>query len=79
MALIDGDDGLPSRLLIGDLGANRSFYPKFCSTKSYNKFVKKDSKRKQSGVDVKYVKTAAWDKVIAFMNETQKNGRIKWV
>lgn len=72
MDLIDGDDELTSRLLVGDLGANRSFYHKLCSTKLYNKFVKKDKKRKQTGVDVKQVKAAAWDKVIAFMNETQE-------
>ena len=53
MDLIDGDDELTSRLLVGDLGANRSFYHKLCSTKLYNKFVKKDKKRKQTGVDVK--------------------------
>ena len=53
MDLIDGDDELSSRLLIGDLGANRSFYHKLCSTKLYNKFVKKDKERKQTGVDVK--------------------------
>ena len=53
MDLIDGDDELTSRLLVGDLGANRSFYHKLCSTKLNNKFVKKDKKRKQTGVDVK--------------------------
>lgn len=51
--LIDGDDELTSRLLIGDLGANRSFYHKLCSNKLYNKVAQKDKERKQTRVDVK--------------------------
>ena len=53
MDLIDGDDELSSRLLIGDLGANRSFYHKLCSNKLYNKVAQKDKERKQTRVDVK--------------------------
>ena len=64
MALAIGDYGLASRLMIGDLGANSSFYHKLCYTKLYNKCIKKDSERKQTWA-------VAWDKVIAFMNETQ--------
>ena len=53
MDLIDGDDELSSRLPIGDLGANRSFYHKLCSNKLYNKVAQKDKERKQTRVDVK--------------------------
>ena len=58
--------------MIGYLGANSSFYYKLCSTQLYNKFLKKGSERKQTRADVKEVKAVAWDKVIAFMNETQE-------
>ena len=54
-----GDNALVSRLMIGDLGANSSFYHKRCSTNLYNQFTKKQKEE-----------AAAWDKVIAFMNET---------
>ena len=71
MALTVGDNGLASRLSIGDLGANSSFYHKRCSTRLYNEFVKKDNERKQGGIDVQQVKAAAWDKVVAFMDEAE--------
>ena len=41
MAVYIGDDALKSRLMIGDLGANSSFYHKRCSTNLFNKYTKK--------------------------------------
>ena len=72
MALDMRDDELASQFMIADLGANIFFYHKLCSTKLYNKFIKKSSDKKQTGIDVKEVKATAWDKVIAFMNEAQE-------
>jgi len=63
------DDALASRLSIGDLGANSSFYHKRCSTNLYNEFVKKN--KPMGAIDTKRVKAAAWDKVIAYMHETE--------
>ena len=53
--------------MIGDLGANSSFYQKRCSTKLYNPFTKKKKKQKEEckgKIEIDYVKAAAWDKVI---------------
>ena len=36
IAVYIGDNALVSRLMIGDLGANSSFYYKHCSTNLYN-------------------------------------------
>ena len=41
MAVYIGDDALKSRLMMGDLGANSSFYHKRCSTNLFNKYTKK--------------------------------------
>ena len=65
-----GDNALVNRLMIGDLGANSSFYHKRCSTNLYNQFTKKWKEECKGKIDTDYVKAAAWDKVIAFMNET---------
>ena len=40
IAVCIGDKALVSRLIIGDLGANSSFYHKRCSTNLYNRFTK---------------------------------------
>ena len=53
--------------MIGDLGTNSSFYHKRCSTNRFTKTRKEEDRR---NIDVDQVKAAAWDKIIAFMNET---------
>ena len=55
--------------MIGDLGANSSFYHKRCSTNLYNRFAKKQKECKGK-IDTEHAKAAAWDKVIIFMNKT---------
>ena len=44
IAVYIGDNALVNRLMIGDLGANSSFYHKRCSTNLYNRFTKKQKK-----------------------------------
>ena len=56
--------------MIGDLGANSSFYYKRCSTNLHNRFTKKQKEECKGKIDTDHAKAAAWDKVIAFMNET---------
>ena len=56
--------------MIGDLGANTSFYHKRCSTNLYNRFTKKQKEECKGKIDIDHVKKAAWDKVIGFTNET---------
>ena len=56
--------------MIGDLGANSSFYHKRCSTNLYNWFTKKQKEECKGKIYTDHAKAAAWDKVIAFMNET---------
>ena len=56
--------------MIGDLGANSSFYHKSCSTTLYNRFTKKQKEECKGKIDIYHVKAVTWDKVIAFMNET---------
>ena len=64
------DNALVNRLMIGDLGANSSFYDKCCSTNLYNRFTRKQKEECKGKMDTHHAKAAAWDKVIAFMNET---------
>ena len=73
MAVLIGDNALASRLMIGDLGANSSFYHKRCSTKLYNRVAKKQSDNEIGGFDVNQIRAAAWDKVIAFMTESPQS------
>ena len=69
IAFYIGDNALVNRLMIGDLGANSSFYHKRCSTTLYSRFTKKQKECKEKN-DTGHAKAAAWDKVIVFMNET---------
>ena len=68
MALCIGDHALLSRLMIGDLGANSSFYHKNCLNKLHNRYRKKKNEQSKK-YDVDQIKEAAWDKVIAYINE----------
>ena len=52
MAIFLGDDALRSRLMIGDLGANSSFYHKRCSTKFYNDYRNKQNKQGKCPIDI---------------------------
>ena len=70
IAVYIGDNALVNRLMIGDLGANSSFYHKRCSTNLHNRFTKKQKEECKGKIDTDHAKAAAWDKVIAFMNET---------
>ena len=70
IAVYIGDNALVNRLMIGDLGANSSFYHKRCSTNLYNGFTKKQKEECKGKIGIDHVKAAAWDKVIAFMIET---------
>ena len=70
IAFYIGDNALVNRLMIGDLGANSSFYHKRCSTNLYNGFTKKQKEECKGKIGIDHVKAAAWDKVIAFMIET---------
>ena len=56
--------------MIGNRGANSSFYHKRCSTSFYNRFTKQQKEDCKEKTDTDHVKAAAWDKVIAFMSET---------
>ena len=71
MAKTIGDRRLARRLSIGDLGANSSFYYKRCYTMLYNDFIKKDNEKKQGGLDIPQIIAAAWEKVVAFMDEEE--------
>ena len=73
MATTIGDIRLASQLSTGDLGANSSFYHKRCYTKLCNDFIKKDNEIKQGGLNIPQIRVAAWDKVIAFMDEAEDN------
>ena len=57
-----GDNALANRLMIGDLGANNSFYHKRCSTNLYNRFTKKQKKKCKGKTDTDHVKAAVWRK-----------------
>ena len=70
IAVYIGDNALVNRLMIGDLGANSSFYHKCCSTNLHNRFTKKQKEECKGKIDTDNAKAAAWDRVIAFMNET---------
>ena len=70
IAVYIGDNALVNRLMIGDLGANSSFYYKRCSTNLHNRFTKKQKEECKGKIDTDHAKAAAWDKVIAFMNKT---------
>ena len=41
-----------------------------CSTKLYNRFTKKKKEECKRKIDIDHAKAAAWDQVIAFINET---------
>ena len=58
-----------SLMMIGDLGANSSFYQKR-SANLFNQFTKKQIEDSKAEIDMDHVKVAAWDNVTAFMNET---------
>ena len=73
MATTIGDSRLAKQLSIGDLRANSSFYYKQCYTKLYKDFIKKDNEKKQGGLDIPQIRAPAWDKVVAFMDETEDN------
>ena len=70
IALYIGDNAIVNRLMISDLGSNSSFYHKRCSTNLHNRFTKKQKEECKGKIDTDNAKAAAWDKVIAFMNET---------
>ena len=72
MATTIGDSRLASRLSIGNLGANSSFYHKRCYTKLYNNLIKKDNEKIKEALTYK-IRAAAWDKVVAFMDEAEDN------
>ena len=78
MATTIGDSRLASRLSIKDLGANSSFYHKRCYAKLYNDFIKKDDEKKQGGIDIPQIRAAAWDKVVAFVDEA-KTTAVDWI
>ena len=67
IAVYIGDNAIVNRLMIGDLGANSSFYHKHCSTNLWNQFTKKKKEKCKRKIDIDHVKAAAWDKLIAFM------------
>ena len=69
IAFYIGDNALVNRLMIGDLGANTSFYHKRCSTNLYNRFTKKQKGECTGKIDTDHAKAAAWNQVVAFMNE----------
>ena len=69
IAVYIGNNALVSSLMIGDLGANCSFYHKRCSANLFNRFITKQKEECKGEIDIDHVKAAAWDKVIAFMNE----------
>ena len=52
IAVYIGDNALVNRLMIGDLGANSSFYHKRCSTKLYNRLTKKEKKECKRKIEV---------------------------
>ena len=52
------------------MGLNSSFYHKPCWTNLYNQFKKREKEECKGKIDTDHAKAAAWDKVIAFMNET---------
>ena len=70
------DDVLLARLSIGTLNSNSYFYHKSCETKLFNRVRKKKNDEKVT-VDIKEVKECAWDKVIAFINETPPKEAVK--
>ena len=69
MARVTNDDGLVSRLAIGDLGANSSFYHKICYTGFYNRY----REQMKCKTDTNKIKEAAWDKVIAYIAESDES------
>ena len=72
MALRVGDDDLLSRLMVGDLGANSTFYHKECYSNLYNIYTRVCKESEKAGIDIEQYKDAAYDKVIAYIYETQK-------
>ena len=77
IAIFLGDDAFASRLMIGSLNSNTSFYHGNSRTNLFNRVKKKKNEEvniqdflqvfQGSGIGVK---EGAWDKVLAFMNET---------
>ena len=57
-------------VMIGDHGANSWFCHKRCSNNLYSRFIKKQKEECKGKIDIDHVKEAAWDNVIASMNET---------
>ena len=51
IAVYIGDNALVNRLMIGDLGANSSFYDKCCSTNLYNRFTRKQKEECKGKMD----------------------------
>ena len=70
IAIYISSNPLAKRLMIGDLGANSSFYHKCHSTNLYNWFTKKQKEECEGKIAIDHVKAAPWEKAIAFMNET---------
>ena len=70
IAVYIGNNALVSSLMIGDRGANCSFYHKHCSANLFNRLTTKQKEECKGEVDTDHVNAAACDKVIAFMNET---------
>ena len=68
-----GDDDLLSRLMVGDLGVNGTFYHKECYTNLYNIYTKVCKESEKAGIDIEQYKDAAYDKVIAYIYEMQKD------
>ena len=57
IAVYIDDNTLVNRLMIGDLGANSSFYHKSCSTTLYNRFTKRKNKKRKRNVREKLILT----------------------
>ena len=70
IAVYIGSNALVNRLMIGDHGANSWFCHKRCSNNLYSRFTKKQKEECKGKIDIDHVKEAAWDNVIASMNET---------
>ena len=64
------DSALSSRLMIGSLSANSSFYHRQCGKNLFNRVRQKRNNETKTVIDSEKVKEGAWDKVIAFMNES---------
>ena len=67
MAFRVGDDDLLSRLMVGDLGTNSTFYHKECYSNLYNIYTKVCKESEKAGIDIEQYKDAAYDKVIAYI------------